>query len=258
MKIKAVVIILIVVLGIFHSAVAQNVRIRLEKCQLEPETLHKIQNSLNFQLQFYGNIFNAAVDSSFKARIFGSESDFIKYSKTKANYNPRANHAMAFYDHNLKEMILHKNVDDLPKVFGHELSHAILDYYCKDAHSWIHEGLAELLEDIVLIDSIPYFGVGQLDEIVSAQRWFQEGASVTEVVNGNGDFYHLSSESRNYSLAFATVLYLYAARGEVLSNFLQGECNGRYDNLDLCYPKGLDLLEIDVRSYFLNYRPNPE
>ncbi len=77
--------------GLAHMGKAQEVRIRLENCNLEKETLTEIQNAFNFQLQFYAHIFNDSAITEFKARIFGTEKEFLKYSKEKANYNPVRN-----------------------------------------------------------------------------------------------------------------------------------------------------------------------
>ena len=258
MKVRLVALHLIIALNLFQAVRAQNVRIRLENCELDPQTLVEIQNSLNFQLVFYERIFKTPVDSSFKARIFGSEKDFVKYSKSKANFNPTRSHSIAFFDYNLMEMILHKDVDDFASVFAHELSHAILHYYCKDASTWIHEGLAELMEDIVLVDSKYFFDVTQVVKIGSAQTLLREGASVSDAMKSSsaGTFYQSVSSWPNYTLSFAALLYLYNTRDEVLSGIIRGECDWKHDQFLLYYPGGLDLFEMDVKSYFLNHRPN--
>lgn len=132
---------------------------------MDKKTFDEIRRSLDFQLQFYAQTFHDNAPSSFSAKIFGTEKEFHKYAKEKANFNPRKNHSLAFYSPRLKEMILHQEIEDFSKTFTHELSHAILHYYCDKADTWIDEGLAEFFEDIIFLDTTYYFDVSQLKKI---------------------------------------------------------------------------------------------
>src|SRR5438045_74579 len=110
----------LIFLALAHMGNAQEVRIRLENCTLEKEALNEIQNSFNYQLLFYGSIFNNQTITGFKARIFGTEKEFLKYSKEKTNFNPVRSHSIAFYNFKLREMILHKEIEDFSRIFAHE------------------------------------------------------------------------------------------------------------------------------------------
>jgi hypothetical protein len=223
---------------------------------LEKETLDEIQNSFNYQLQFYTHIFSDQTVTGFKARIFGTEKEFLKYSKEKTNYNPVRNHSIAFYNFRMKEMILHKEIEDLPATFAHELSHAILHYYCESARTWLDEGLAELFEDIVFIDTTYYFGPTQLNKVQKAKIFLLGGASITEPMYAR-NFYDSYSSSKNYTLSWALVFYLYKTNSEILPKIIKGNCSDDYDNFFFNYPGGLDMLQNDVKSFFLNYSPDP-
>ena len=244
---------LVVTLIAFYICDAQSVRIKLVNCKLEKETLAHIQNSLNYQLRFYSEIFNQPVDTSFRAVVFGSEKEFVKYAKAKANYNPLKNHSIAFYSHDLKEMILHNQVDNFPKVFAHEVSHAILRFYCEHPDTWLNEGLAQVLEDVVANDSAFYFADTQLSKIASVQKLFSEGRSIKEPIDTR-NFYQPPASYRNYQLSFAIVLYLYQNR-KILANIIKSDCIQINDIISNYYPEGLDLLQIDVKSWFFNYDP---
>lgn len=239
---------------IWHISDAQSIRIKLDNCHLDKETLEKIQNSLNYQLLFYSDIFDKPIDSTFNARIFGSEKSFVKYAKIKADFNPNRNHSIAFYDPDLKEMILHKEIDDFPRIFAHELNHAILHFYCPKVAIWMNEGLSELLEDLVANDTAYYFGLTQLEKISTARNFFLEGASIKHVINAN-NFYHSSFQFQNYTLSFAIVFYLFHTNKAVLAKIIQSAHTNPNQALLMNYPGGIDLLAIDVKSFFLNFRP---
>jgi hypothetical protein len=212
-----------------HIGKAQEVRIRLENCTLQKETLNEIQNSFNYQLQFYARIFKDQTKTGFRAKIFGTEKEFLKYSKEKTNFNPVRNHSIAFYNFRLREMILHKEVEDLPKTFAHEMNHAMLHYYCESASTWLDEGLAELFEDIVFIDTTYYFDSTQLKKIQKAKVFLLEGASITEPFFTK-NFYDTYSSTKNYTLSWALVFYLYKTNWKILSRIIRGNCSEDYDN----------------------------
>jgi hypothetical protein len=237
----------------YFTNYSQEVRIHLEKCTLDKETLAEIKSSLQFQVDFYARIFNDHTVNSFKARIFGTKKEFLKYSKDKANFNPVRTNSIAFYDDDLKEMILHKEIDHFSQTFSHELSHAILHYYCKDASSWLHEGLSEFFEDIIFKDSAYHFDLEQVNKINAARSFLLEGASIDEAIYSR-DFYRVPS-TKNYTLSWAIIFYLYTTKADLLSKTVRESCNER-DVFDLIYPGGLKLLQIDVKSFFLNEKPS--
>lgn len=229
---------------------SQEVRIKLENCVLEKENIDRIQNALNFQLQFYQKAFNDSATSRFKARIFGTEKEFLKYSKEKADYNLVKHNAIAFYHFKLKEMILHKDIELFAETFSHELSHALLDEYCKNRSVWLDEGLAELFEGIYSTDSTYYFNTYHFEKIQTVKSRLLAGESIRETILSNN--FYSSSADKNYDLAFATVLYLYKTNREILHKIIRNECGQETHDLSLSYPGGLDLLQIDVKAFFLN------
>jgi len=245
---------LVIVLSVFYVGEAQSVRIKLVNCNIDKETLTHIQNSLTYQLRFYSQIFNQPIDTSFRAVVFGTEKEFVKYAKSKANYNPLKNHSIAFYHEGLNEMILHKEVENFPKVFAHEVSHAILSFYCNYETKWLDEGLAEVLEDVVANDSVYYFADTQHSKITTVQKLFLEGRSIKEPLNTT-NFNQPPSNIRNYNLSFAIVLYFFQTRKEILKNIMRSDCSQVNNIININYPEGLDLLQIDVKSWFLNYDP---
>jgi len=234
----------------------QEVRIKLENCKLDSATLAHIKSSLNFQLGFYAGIFKDKTKNSFKARVFGSEREFLKYSKSKADFNPVKGNAIAFYSHDLNEMILHTEIDNFAHTFSHELSHAILHYYCKKAETWLHEGLAEMLEDVIAADTVYTFDDQQIDKIRYAKTLLLSGTSLQDVVDSR-DFYNKGVSHRNYTLSWATVIYLYRTNSELLSKLITSNCQNREEFINRTYPGGLALLTSDVKSFFLNIKPNP-
>jgi hypothetical protein len=151
-------------------------------------------------------------------------------------------------------MILHKEADDFSKVFAHELNHAVLHHYCESTSDWLDEGLAELFEDIIFLDSAYYFGPTQLEKMQDARNVFMEGASITEAIHTR-NFYETAS-SKNYTLSWAVMFYLYKTNPQILSKIIHGNCSRDFDNLFFNYPGGEELLEIDVKSFFLNYSPD--
>jgi hypothetical protein len=247
----------IVFIVVHFNSQAQEVRIRLEKCTLEKKTLDEIEHSFIFQLHFYAQVFNDTTINSFRARIFGTKEEFVKYGKTKIDYNPNKTHAIAFYSTSLKEMVLHKEkIDDFSKVFAHELSHAILHYYCKDADIWLDEGLAEFLEDIVYRDSKYFFGVDQGKKI-GTQSFLYSGNSIDQPVNAY-NFYNYESP-KNYTLSWALIHYLFQAKYELLTKIIRdnrGAGSVGSDILDRNYPGGIEVLKTDAKAFYLNFNPN--
>ncbi|MGC3946488.1 MAG: DUF1570 domain-containing protein [Chryseolinea sp.] len=252
MKVR-ILIALILVLVVYYDCQSQVVRIKLENCTVDKKTLSQIQNALSYQLRFYAKVFNQPADTSFRARVFGSEKEFVKWSKEHANYNPVRNHSIAYYDPTLNEMILHKEVPDFAKVFSHEVSHSILDHYCTGVSTWLHEGLAQFLEDVVANDSAFYIAKTQEPKIRKVEQLFDEGRSVKEPLTTKS-FYEAPALWRNYPLSFAVVLYLFQAKREVLAKLIRSDCEGAYDAIKESYPEGLELLQLDVKSWFLNYQ----
>jgi len=156
------------------------------------------------------------------------------------------------YSSQLNEMILHLEVENFPRVFAHEISHAILNYYCKDASTWLDEGLAETLEDVVASDSTYFFNATQVPKIKWVRSYLSQGSSIRDGMDAK-DFYKPPLGHRNYSVSFGTVLYLYLMRKDVLIEIVKSDCSSAHSIFDLHYPEGLDLLEVDVKSWFLNY-----
>lgn len=154
-------------------------------------------------------------------------------------------------------MILHKEIDNFSRVFAHELSHAILHYYCENASSWLHEGLAGLFEDIILLDSVYYFDQTQVEKFQDARAFLLADASVTEPIYSR-NFYAAHANTRNYTLSWALVLYLYKTNPALLSAIVHGNCNEDSDTFTAHYPGGMDLLQIDIKSFFLNFNPHPK
>jgi len=231
---------------------AQDVRIKLENCKIDQAMYNKIRASLSFQLTFYSRIFNAPPAREFRARIFKTQSEWAAFSKKNINYNPLKRNAAAYYSPATKEMILHLEVTDFAKVFAHELSHALHYYYAgnrrNDTNDWVHEGVAFLLEDMVVTDSTYYLGDG------SANKWryvvglYAQGMSFEKV-------YEHVENYQDYVLAWSATFYLYRSNKEVLYNIIRGEPFESGDQFKSLYPGGLQQLNIDSRSFFLNAVP---
>lgn len=239
------------IFSVCYTSQAQQIRILLENCTLEKESLKEIENAFKFQLQFYNHIFSDTAKADFKARVFATEKEFNKYAKAKANYNPIREHSNAFYSPELNEMILHKEVENFTKVFSHELSHSLLQHYCALSYPWIDEGLAELFEDIILFDTSYHFDITQLPKVRKASKFFQDDNSIEDSIFSK-DFYDTYSSDKNYTLSWAVVFYLFRTNLQILSRIIHGECNEINNNLYLNYPGQLELLQLDVKSYFLN------
>jgi hypothetical protein len=231
---------------------AQQVRIALQNCKLNEETLIDIRHSLTFQSEFYADIFNDNTIRNVKARIFGSKKEFLEYAKTKAGFKASRTHTIAFYSYTLKEMILHTEVDDFPRTFAHELSHAILHARCPEHDDWLSEGLAEFFEDVIADDTTYRFNFSQINKFRDTAAFFRAGADIGETVH-TANFYGSDSD-KHYTFSWAIVLYLYQLNPELLKKIIVENCKGVPDTLDLNYPGRLDLLHIDIKSYFLNAR----
>lgn len=236
---------------------AQEVRIKLENCTLEPAVLKQIKGSLTFQLDFYAGIFKDKTKNSFRARVFGSKREFLTYSKSKADFNPLRTNSIAFYSLTLNEMILHTEVDNFASTFSHELSHAILHYYCKNTETWLDEGIADMLEDVILTDSVYTFDSRRIEKVLSAKKLLQEGASLQNVID-SGDFYNKTTSHRNYTLSWAVVAYLYETDTRLLFSMITASCKNPDEFIDMTYPGGLSLLMPDVKSFFFNNKPSPD
>jgi hypothetical protein len=235
------------------SSYAQDVHISLVNCTIAPKELSEIKSALSFQLQFYARVFNDTVANKFKAKIFGSQTEFAKYALEKVGFNPIKESAGAIYNPKLKEMIMPKTSGDFVATFSHELSHAIIDCYVDDPTTWLNEGIAEFLEDIIFQDTTFYFRKKQLDKVKWAREYLKDNASVLELVNAD-DFYN--GDYKNYSLAWGIIYYLYNIDQKILSRLLK-EDRRRADNLlEDYYPGGANALEQDVKSFFLNFDPN--
>ena len=243
-------ILLIISCGLAFVGNAQELRIRQVHCKLSPEVLHNIQNALSFQVDFFATVFKERAIHSFSARIFGTEKEYLRYARDSAKFNPVRINAIAFYDNDLKEMILHKEINELSKTFSHELTHALLHYYCKDAESWFHEGLAEFFEDIVFLDSTYYFDFSIHKKINDTREYLKEGYSIESVIDSR-NFYDDSS-NKNYTLAWAIFYYLYNANNTLQKDLIKEACNLNKESIDRIYPGGMDLLKIDLRAFYLN------
>lgn len=239
-----------------YTSYAQEVRIKLENCTLEPSVLTQIKGSLTFQLDFYAGIFKDKNKNSFRARVFGSKREFLKYSKSKADFNPLRTSAIAFYSPTLNEMILHTEVNNFASTFSHELSHAILHYYCKNTETWLDEGIADMLEDVIRTDSVYTFDNRRIEKVLSARKLLQEGASFQDVID-SGDFYNKTMSYRNYTLSWAVVTYLYETDTRLLFRMITASCQSPDEFISTTYPGGLSLLVPDVKSFFLNNKPSP-
>lgn len=236
------------------SSYAQEVRIKLQNCTLDKDTLQVIQNSLLFQVDFYTVIFGETTTSSFKARIFGTKKEFLSFSKKEVDFNPERDQTVAFFDRGLKEMIMHAEIDDFTATFAHELNHAILHDYCPKIPTWLNEGLSKFFEGIVLVDSVYSFDIAEFSRnVTGVRRLFLEGYSIAKPIESKN--FYKRPNTDNYRLSWAVVYYLYYSHRNVLFKLIAESCDERFESietLDLIYPGGYELLGIDVRSFFLN------
>ena len=150
-------------------------------------------------------------------------------------------------------MILHLEVPQFSNVFAHELSHALHFYYAGYSRSgtrtdWVHEGVAFLLEDLVITDSTYYLGDGEVKKWRYLTGLYEQGMSLEKVYEGVEGF-------DEYVLAWSAVYYLYRTNKEVLNNVIRGEATEPGQLFASLYPGGLEQLNIDSRSFFLNQSP---
>lgn len=235
---------------------SQEVRIRLENCSLDEAALLQIRHSFDFELAFYARVFGSDAMSGFHARIFGTEKEYLKYSREKGNSYATRHQFIAYYSINTKEMVLHAEVDNFPMVFAHELNHAILNFYCNDYKygSWLTEGLSEFFEDIVYIDSTFRFSPIQTNKITAIRGYLKDGYSLTGTLYSE-DFYKNSDSDRNYKFSWAVIFYLYKTNPDLLLKIIRESCTTETDGLDSLYPGGIELLQADLKSFYLNYNP---
>lgn len=236
-----------------NLASAQNVRIKLENCKIDQATYNEIRNALNFQLSFYARIFNAPPAREFQARIFRTKAEWVEFSKNNINYNPLKRNAAAYYSPEMKEMILHLEVTDFAKIFAHELSQALHYYYAgkymaERQAEWIHEGVATLLEDMVVTDSTYYLGERATTRWRRLNSLYEKAMSLERVYDQVENF-------EDYILAWWAAYYLYRINKDVLYNIIRSEVSTSGRRFDALYPGGLDQLNIDSRSFFLNAVP---
>lgn len=254
-KMQLIVVIQILVFSTI-SCVAQRVTIQLVNCTLAEEEIERIKGSLTFQDLYYGEIFKVEKSVGLRAKIFSNEAEFQKYSKAKHNFNPIRDHSVAYYNHDIKEMILHKDVGNLSQVFSHELSHAMFDFHCPevDMDPWLTEGLAEVFEDVVYQNEEFVMDKSFLNKVPTAKRYFLEGQSLL-AVSDDDEFYKNATQDANYSLAWALTYYLFTQHPEVLKQIIRTAGTGNFYPLDSHYPGGLPALEADAKSFFFNYNP---
>jgi Protein of unknown function (DUF1570) len=233
---------------------SQEVRIILQNCKLSPEVMAHIQNSFFFQLKFYSEVFGDSTQNKFRARVFGTEKEFLNYSQQDRKRAPVLSDAIAYYDANRNEMILHTEVTDFPRVFSHELSHAILDYYGNNAERWLTEGLSEFFEDVIKKDSAYFFGPMQATKVRDTQYFLStEKAHITDPMDAS-DFYGKSS-SKNYTLSWAVMFYLYRANRDLMNTIIRESVSGDWDVFDHHYPGGWAVFKMDAKSFYLNEHP---
>lgn len=233
---------------------SQEVKIKQVNCRLEEETLKEISIAIDMQISFYRGIFNDTTKNSFSARVFGTRKEYIAYSKSHADYNPNKTDALAFYSNELNEMILHLEIDDFVKTFKHELNHAMYEYYCQDHPVWLTEGLSEFMENIEYINGSYGFDVEHINAAIRAKSYMMDGATIKNTIN-NPRFYR-DNAGQNYTLSWAIVYYLYTTNKLILDDLIRNACGDvGFFVIDRIYPGGLELLQSDMKSFFINYSP---
>lgn len=241
------------------GCIAQQVTIQLVNCTLEKAEIDRVKGSLTFQDMYYSALFQTQTRVGLRAKIFPNESEFKKYSKAKHDFNPVRDHSIAYYSHDIREMILHKEVGNLPRVFSHELSHAMFDFHCPevDMDPWLSEGLAELFEDVVYENEQFIMDKSYLQKVSRAKAFFLEGKSLTGVHDYN-EFYKNTTQDANYSLAWALTYFLFTQHQDVLKQIIKSAGSGNVYPLEMHYPGGLPALEADAKSFFFNYTPTTD
>ena len=249
---RGVVIIFILVLSSFKTS-GQDVSIILEGFSLDQKTYNARSASLTFQTNFYSSLFDLDKEKRFSARIFGKRKDFVRYAKDSANYNPNKTDAIAFYDPDLQEMVLHAEVNDLEATFAHELSHAIIGELNETVPLWLNEGMAELMETIVYENGNFNFGPYLTKNTINAKNYLSYGHKV-EWALSTDDFYG-NNISENYRLSWAVVHYLQEVNISILKNLIKTDYRNTLNPISLYYPGGFDALSGDVQAFFQNKFP---
>lgn len=237
----------------FEYSNAQNVRILLDDCSLEKEVLSEIEQALHFQLNFYTAIFNDSAKSEFKARIFGNKSDFVKYSKKVAGFNPTKDNTIAYYSPKLNEMIIPLELDNFVRTFKHELNHAIYSSFCDEPPEWIDEGLSEMFEHVVRIENRYEFEQILVGEISQVKKQILQGETIFDTFEI--DAFDKADYNDHYHIACVVVWYLYATNQALLYEIIRESCGFNNLVINQKYPGGIASLNSDLKSFFFNISP---
>jgi hypothetical protein len=224
-------------------------------CKLDSSLFEELSYTLKFQVDFYTKVFDYKTNKVFTARIFGTEKEYKNYSREHLDFNPVSHNALAFYNRESNEMLLHLETTDLLGTFKHELSHGILDHYCELTPYWLNEGMAQLMSTIGLSEDKSSFTFSSnfKEYFVQAKKYILQnpGIDVSSTIYAK----NMSTNAyEKYLKSWMIVTYLYITNQKMLISIIGEICSKQYELLDYIYPGGISVLNADMKFFFMNYK----
>ncbi|MCU0445073.1 MAG: DUF1570 domain-containing protein [Microscillaceae bacterium] len=231
------------------SIYAQNLQVGLYKVKISQEELSPMKQGLYLQISFYNRLFNDTVHQNIKVRLFGRESDYIKYTKLYHKHRP---HSHAFYNSELDEIVILKTPNFI-ETFFHELSHSVLEKKCPLAPAWLNEGLAEFFEHL------KFTGQG-LSNQPSSQRintiatLLRRKYNIPKLMSLSLRDWQALPQDESYRLSWGLVNALYYLNIDAFREIIKSICNGdsSMTAIEKHYPGGYQEFYKQLKKYYYN------
>ena len=207
-----------------------------------------LRRAMWFQQNFYITAFGDSLDKEFSAKVLADKKAYIKYSKSIVDYKP-SHTTIAYFDLELNQIVIHKELNDFVTTFRHEISHGISNMYCAEMHLWLDEGLAELFEDIHFSSTEGY--------AFTTKAYSKKHYGVVQLLSEGGSWEELFYEEMDkvelaYLKSWGVVNYLYMTNKELLYEIIRDSCRSLALTMERNYPGGVKMLEADMRVFYLN------
>ncbi len=233
----------------YYAVIGQNLHVKLEGTHLTKEEYIFLQKGLNFQLNFFYQVFDSAITNKISATVFSTEKQYHTVAKLH-----KTRHTLGFYDPDGDRLYLFRQAN-FNNIFQHELSHGLFDKYCPTYYGWVDEGIAEFFEHVSFDSSQYHFNIPE-SVIADVKKLLSDNFQLKKFLSLNYSEWKSLPVNDRYNMAWAVTFFMIRSDMDVFTNILQALCDGSdlIEAVEQHYPAGFTMFEADLRSMFLNYQ----
>jgi|TARA_B100001964_G_C14178724_1_gene575128 hypothetical protein len=236
------------------SFVAYGYELKFDKvnCDITASEDSMINAVIDYEIEFYGSVFELDEDLEIKVKLFG---DFDEYKKFQKENGSTASSNSGSYLGKIKTIIVYKKDGWIRTIF-HEVSHRILRSAYNKPPKWINEGLAEYFEYIEVIGG-EFEVTTQSHKRKRLVRWVSEdNIDLDDFFGWTNDEWRSRSNKKNEfissTLSWGVVYFMMQKDENLIKKMLKSlsEKNSSKTTINYNYPGGISDLSADINKFY--------